>query len=57
MSDEIKLAELAQLKRCYEMGETHKAYNWALSPRGPWTDEQRAAYKRGYEGKPFKEGE
>lgn len=36
---------------CYKLGQTHKSYKWGKSPYGEWSDEQKRAYYKGYEGK------
>lgn len=37
-----------ELKDCRRMGSTHKAYGWAPSPWGHWTEDRKAAYMEGY---------
>lgn len=46
LHDEGKL-DLDELRR---LGATHKAYGWTPCLHGPqWSDEQRAAYREGYD--------
>jgi len=45
---ERKLRDEPTLDMCRAHGRTHKAYGWARSPWGHWTDEQKAAYNEGY---------
>jgi hypothetical protein len=44
-----RIIENPTLEDCRRMGSTHKAYRWAPSPWGHWTDEQKAAYYEGFD--------
>lgn len=33
---------------CFKVGQTHRAYNWACTPRGEWDEAQAKAYREGY---------
>lgn len=33
---------------CFLQGQTHFHYGWSRRPWGHWSDEQKAAYDRGY---------
>lgn len=37
------------LDACRAEGETHYAYVWARTPRGDYSEEQRAAYFEGFD--------
>jgi hypothetical protein len=35
---------------CERLGSTHRAYGWSCTPPGHFTEDQKAAYLRGFHG-------
>ncbi len=44
-----RLEENPTLADCRRMGSTHFHYGWSCTPWGNWTDEQKAAFREGYQ--------
>jgi len=40
-------------EQCYRTGSTHRAYEWARSPCGAWSERQVALYNLGFDGAAF----
>ena len=47
---DARIRDNPTLDECRQTGRIHAAYGWACTPWGPWTDEQKAAYREGFGG-------
>ncbi|MBY0560049.1 hypothetical protein [Hyphomicrobium sp.] len=46
---EARIRDNPSMDDCYATGRSHFGYGWACTPWGHWSDEQKEAYRAGYQ--------